>query len=148
MHHLAGIGHLLGSVIQSPLSQWTYLQVRNVLLAMVDLLASLESVLSSNGTSETYPGIGGIGSASRGAGQGGGAGKGGGSARLKAHVARIDQYMTNAALERQRGSQVYHSALPKGAWAAESVNPSVSSCGRSAPTLHVLSERARIQTES
>lgn len=90
MHHLAGIGHLLGSVIQSPLSQWTYLQVRNVLLAMVDLLASLESVLTTS-TEE------------------------GGSARLKAHVARIDQYMTNAALERQQ-SQVYHSALPKEAW--------------------------------
>lgn len=73
------------------------MQVRNVLLAMVDLLASLESVLSSAE---------------------------GGSARLKAHVARIDQYMTNAALEKQQ-SQVYHSALPKEAWASEPLRSTV-----------------------
>lgn len=90
MHHLAGVGHLLGSVIQSPLSQWTYLQVRNVLLAMVDLLASLEACSSTEG----------------------------GSARLKAHIQRIDAYMTNAARERQ-GDKVYHNALPKEAWSNE-----------------------------
>jgi len=90
MHHLAGVGHLLGSVIQSPLSQWTYLQVRNVLLAMVDLLASLEANTSTEG----------------------------GSARLKAHIQRIDAYMTNAAREKQ-GKEVYHSALPKEAWSNE-----------------------------
>ena len=90
MHHLAGVGHLLGSVIQSPLSQWTYLQVRNVLLAMVDLLASLEACSSAEG----------------------------GSTRLKAHIQRIDAYMTNAAREKQ-GSKVYHNALPKEAWSNE-----------------------------
>jgi hypothetical protein len=90
MHHLAGVGHLLGSVIQSPLSQWTYLQVRNVLLAMVDLLASLEANTSTEG----------------------------GSTRLKAHIQRIDAYMTNAARDRQ-GKEVYHSALPKEAWTNE-----------------------------
>lgn len=90
LHHLAGVGHLLGSVIQSPLSQWTYLQVRNVLLAMVDLLASLEACSSTEGS----------------------------SARLKAHIQRIDAYMTNAARERQ-GDKVYHNALPKEAWSNE-----------------------------
>lgn len=99
MHHLAGVGHLLGSVIQSPLSQWTYLQVRNVLLAMVDLLASLEACSSTEG----------------------------GSQRLKAHIQRIDAYMTNAARERQ-GQKVYHSALPKEAWSNEqSLRTTVSS---------------------
>jgi hypothetical protein len=91
MHHLAGVGHLLGSVIQSPLSQWTYLQVRNVLLAMVDLLASLEACSSAEG----------------------------GSTRLKAHIQRIDAYMTNAAREKQGSSKVYHNALPKEAWSNE-----------------------------
>jgi len=101
MHHLAGVGHLLGSVIQSPLSQWTYLQVRNVLLAMVDLLASLEANSSTEG----------------------------GSARLKAHIQRIDAYMTNAAREKQ-GKEVYHSALPKEAWSNEqSVRSTVSLLG-------------------
>jgi hypothetical protein len=99
MHHLAGVGHLLGSVIQSPLSQWTYLQVRNVLLAMVDLLASLEANTSTEG----------------------------GSARLKAHIQRIDAYMTNAAREKQ-GKEVYHNALPKEAWSNEqSLRSTVSS---------------------
>lgn len=99
MHHLAGVGHLLGSVIQSPLSQWTYLQVRNVLLAMVDLLASLEANTSTEG----------------------------GSARLKAHIQRIDAYMTNAAREKQ-GKEVYHSALPKEAWSNEQSLRSTVSC--------------------
>ncbi|ORX35538.1 fungal-specific transcription factor domain-domain-containing protein [Kockovaella imperatae] len=43
LHHLAGVGHLLGSVIQRPISQWKYLQVRSVLLAMADLISTLES---------------------------------------------------------------------------------------------------------
>lgn len=89
LHHLAGVGHLLGSVIQTPLSHWTYLQVRNVLLAMADLLSSLESTMSFT------PGI---------------------AEKLRDHVKRIDQYMTAAAVDRSRRAQVWHTALPPSAW--------------------------------
>ncbi|KLT45607.1 hypothetical protein CC85DRAFT_240399 [Cutaneotrichosporon oleaginosum] len=89
MHHLAGVGHLLGSVIQSPLSPWSYLQVRNVLLAMADLVGGLESSLSN---------IQGIAN------------------KLRDHIFRIDQYMTSAAMDHQRRSHVYHNALPSAAW--------------------------------
>lgn len=88
MHHLAGVGHLLGGVIQSPLSPWAYLQVRNVLLAMANLVSGLETSLSN---------IQGIGN------------------KLKDHVNRIDQYM-QATADHQRRAQVYHNALPPGAW--------------------------------
>ncbi|KAL7423713.1 hypothetical protein Q5752_001295 [Cryptotrichosporon argae] len=80
LHHLAGVGHLLGSVIQSPLSPWSYLQVRHVLLAMADLLSSLEAVLTN------VPGI---------------------SDKLRAHVSRIDQYMSAAAAERTRSGHAW-----------------------------------------
>ncbi|EIW72836.1 hypothetical protein TREMEDRAFT_26656 [Tremella mesenterica DSM 1558] len=89
LQHLAGVGHLLGSVIQRPLSQWTYLQVRNVLLAMADLLTTLESSLSQAA---------------------------GLAQKLKSHVSRIDQYMTTAAFQHSQQSQVYHSALPRDIW--------------------------------
>lgn len=46
LHHLAGIGSILGSVIEGPLSESSYLQVRAVLLAMADLLSNLEVPLS------------------------------------------------------------------------------------------------------
>ncbi|TXT04335.1 hypothetical protein VHUM_04102 [Vanrija humicola] len=96
LHHLAGVGHLLGSVIQSPLSHWSYLQVRNVLLALADLLSTLESTLSF------VPGI---------------------AEKLRDHVSRIDQYMTTAAMDRSRRAQVYHNALPPSAWtSAQGVN--------------------------
>ncbi|CAK9782217.1 unnamed protein product [Cutaneotrichosporon oleaginosum] len=81
--------HLLGSVIQSPLSPWSYLQVRNVLLAMADLVGGLESSLSN---------IQGIAN------------------KLRDHIFRIDQYMTSAAMDHQRRSHVYHNALPSAAW--------------------------------
>ncbi|RSH91605.1 hypothetical protein EHS25_008974 [Saitozyma podzolica] len=48
LHHLAGVGHLLASVIKSPLSPWGYLQARSVLLALADLLAIFETSLSSD----------------------------------------------------------------------------------------------------
>lgn len=73
-HHLAGVGHLLGSIIQSPLSQHTYLRVRTVLLALADMTASLEVALSA--TSDI-------------------------AGRLRGHVSRIDTYMTEAALQHQ-----------------------------------------------
>lgn len=78
-------------MIQSPLSHWTYLQVRNVLLAMADLLSNLESTMSF------VPGI---------------------AEKLRDHVSRIDAYMTAAALDRSRRTQVFHSALPASAWSS------------------------------
>lgn len=66
LHHLAGIGSILGSVFEEPLSESEYLQVRSVLLTMAQLLANLDLGLHSTA---------------------------GASERLKAHVARIDDYM-------------------------------------------------------
>lgn len=79
------MGHLLGTVIQVPLSQWSFLQVRNVLSAMADLLAGLEHALHFTHDIST---------------------------KLKSHVSRIDEYMSKAATEAER-SQVYHHALPR-----------------------------------
>ncbi|KAL4940558.1 hypothetical protein BDV06DRAFT_18722 [Aspergillus oleicola] len=66
LHHLAGIGYILGSVMEGSLSEASYQRVRTLLLEMADLLHRLESGLRrSTGTSE----------------------------RLRAQVARIDEYM-------------------------------------------------------
>jgi hypothetical protein len=46
IYHLAGIGTILGSVMESPLSEIAYEQVRSMLLSISDLLESLESGLS------------------------------------------------------------------------------------------------------
>lgn len=70
LHHLASVGHLLASVIQQPLSQWSFLQVRNVILAMSDLIYGLETALAMT------PDI---------------------SAKLKAHAIIIDDRMRAAA---------------------------------------------------
>ncbi|KAL4928065.1 putative C6 transcription factor [Aspergillus undulatus] len=66
LHHLAGIGYILGSVMEGSLSEASYQRVRTLLLEMADLLHRLESGLRRpTGTSE----------------------------RLRAQVARIDEYM-------------------------------------------------------
>ncbi|KAL2847539.1 fungal-specific transcription factor domain-containing protein [Aspergillus pseudoustus] len=66
LHHLAGIGYILGSVMEGSLSEPSYQRVRTLLLEMADLLHRLESGLrQSTGTSE----------------------------RLRAQVSRIDEYM-------------------------------------------------------
>ncbi|USP76449.1 uncharacterized protein yc1106_03723 [Curvularia clavata] len=46
IYHLAGIGVILGSVMEGPLSEESYQKVKGVLLSMADLLESLESGLS------------------------------------------------------------------------------------------------------
>ncbi|KAL4860860.1 hypothetical protein BDV12DRAFT_208697 [Aspergillus spectabilis] len=67
LHHLGGIGYILGSVMEGSLSETSYQRVRTLLLEMADLLHRLESGLRrSTGTSE----------------------------RLKAQVNRIDEYMS------------------------------------------------------
>ncbi|KAI9373383.1 hypothetical protein BJX61DRAFT_382058 [Aspergillus egyptiacus] len=66
LHHLAGIGYILGSVMEGTLSEMSYQRVRTLLLEMADLLHRLESGFRrSTGTSE----------------------------RLRAQVSRIDDYM-------------------------------------------------------
>lgn len=46
IYHLAGIGTILGSVMEGPLSETSYRQVRGMLLSIADLLARLERGLS------------------------------------------------------------------------------------------------------
>jgi hypothetical protein len=67
MHHLGGIGTILGSVFEEPLSEPDYNRVRSVMLSMAQLLANLEGMHSSASASE----------------------------RLRAQVARIDEYMAS-----------------------------------------------------
>ncbi|KAF2141328.1 uncharacterized protein K452DRAFT_298714 [Aplosporella prunicola CBS 121167] len=66
IYHLAGIGTILGSVMESPLSEASYLKLRDMLLSMADLLENLESGLYRT----------------QGTGRG-----------LRAQVDRIDEYM-------------------------------------------------------
>src|SRR5690348_2025475 len=47
LHHLAGIGTILGSVFEEPLSENDYLSVRSVLLSMAQLLDNLNLGLHS-----------------------------------------------------------------------------------------------------
>ncbi|WWD18151.1 hypothetical protein CI109_102600 [Kwoniella shandongensis] len=68
IHHLAGVGHLLASIICSPISPSAYVHVRTVLLNMADLLATLEPQL----------------------------GPAGAAPRIRDHVERIDRYMLSA----------------------------------------------------
>jgi hypothetical protein len=72
IYHLSGIGHILGSVINTPLTETSYSKVRGLLLSMAALLDSLESVLHKSA----------------------GAGR-----SLLEQVGRIDQFMAS---ERQR----------------------------------------------
>lgn len=48
IYHIAGIGTVLGSVMESPLSETTCLRVRDLLLSMAALLEGLESSLHSS----------------------------------------------------------------------------------------------------
>lgn len=43
IYHMGGIGNILGSVLEAPLSESSYQRVRGLLLSMADLLDSLES---------------------------------------------------------------------------------------------------------
>ncbi|KKY20804.1 putative c6 transcription factor [Phaeomoniella chlamydospora] len=66
LHHLAGIGQILGSVFEEPLCERDYMQVRTVLLSMAQLLANLDVGLSPDERA---------------------------SEKVRAQVARIDDYM-------------------------------------------------------
>lgn len=65
LHHLAGIGSILGSVFEEPISETAYQQVRVVLLALAQLLENLEHGIHSTTSAQ----------------------------RLRDLVARIDSYM-------------------------------------------------------
>ncbi len=43
LHHVAGIGSILGFVLEEPLSRQHFVQVRNVLVSMAQLLSAIES---------------------------------------------------------------------------------------------------------
>jgi hypothetical protein len=72
MHHLAGIGSLLGSVIERPISDHLYQRVRSILIEMAGLLENIETQLHRVASTSGTPSEG-----------------------LKMHVARIDEYMAN-----------------------------------------------------
>ncbi|OBT55252.1 hypothetical protein VE04_04671 [Pseudogymnoascus sp. 24MN13] len=82
LYHLAGIGSILGSVMEGPLSKSSYLQARTVLLSMADLLASLEIGMTRTS---------------------------GATQRLRSQVTRIDEYM---AAQQQQNFAQSPSALP------------------------------------
>lgn len=107
------MGHLLGSIIQSPLSQHTYLRVRTVLLALADMLASLESALSSAADIAT---------------------------RLRAHVSRIDNYMTEAALQQHNNIQI-PMAIPPTKGSSHPYLPSLLNVSYLLGILHISSQQ-------
>jgi hypothetical protein len=65
LHHIGGIGDILGSVLGEPLTKADYAYVRSTLLLMAQLLANLDGVKSGTGAAE----------------------------RLRSQVAKIDEYM-------------------------------------------------------
>lgn len=65
MHHLGGIGAILGSVFEEPLSETDYNRIRSVMLSMAQLLEQMEGIQHASGSSE----------------------------KLRALVTRIDEYM-------------------------------------------------------
>lgn len=72
LHHLAGIGSLLGSVIGRPISEHLYTQVRQVLLDMARLFALLEEGVQQTADARGNP-----------------------NASLKSHIDKIDHYMAH-----------------------------------------------------
>jgi hypothetical protein len=65
LHHLGGIGAILGSVFEEPLSETDYNRIRSIVLLMAQLLEKMEAIQHASGASE----------------------------KLKSLVARIDDYM-------------------------------------------------------
>ncbi|KAH7346556.1 hypothetical protein BKA65DRAFT_279312 [Rhexocercosporidium sp. MPI-PUGE-AT-0058] len=83
LYHLAGIGSILGSVmVESPLSEADYRQVRSSLLGIAELLERLENTISQNV---------------------------GANARLRNLITRIDKFMMS---QRQEGAITYSPTVP------------------------------------
>ncbi|KUL91216.1 hypothetical protein ZTR_01531 [Talaromyces verruculosus] len=84
LHHLAGIGNILGSVIEGTLSESSYQRIRTLLLELADLLRRLESRLyRAAGASE----------------------------RLRMQVDKIDEYMRNQGAHERQVRQNTHNIL-------------------------------------
>lgn len=88
LHDLASVGHLLASVLQQPLSQWSFLQVRNVILAMSGMILGLETAL------DMRPHI---------------------SAKLKSHASIIDEKMRSTAAVQTQGTSIQSTILESNA---------------------------------
>jgi hypothetical protein len=80
LHHLAGIGSVLGSVFEDPLSEADYMRVRALLMSMADVLSNLQAGLFCPA---------------------------GASERLKSNVTRIDEYMQSCRKQRDNDNQAY-----------------------------------------
>ncbi|KAF3397767.1 hypothetical protein F1880_006509 [Penicillium rolfsii] len=79
LHHLGGIGNILGSVIEGNLSEVSYARARTLMLEMADLLQRLETGLHrASGTGE----------------------------RLRSQVDRIDSYMSTSLLLDQTSTSI------------------------------------------
>lgn len=85
-HHLGGIGAILGSVFEEPLSEADYSRVRSILLTMAQLLENLEAIHQSSSASE----------------------------KLRSQVARIDESMASQRLlvNAQAGMPLTHDVQP------------------------------------
>lgn len=84
LHHLAGIGTILGSAFEDGLSEQSYRRVRSVLLELADLLATFEvGLFTAAGTSD----------------------------KLRSQVSRIDEYMEG---QRQRLIATQAQSQPQG----------------------------------
>ncbi|VUC26863.1 unnamed protein product [Clonostachys rosea] len=87
LHHVAHIGHLLGNIVQKPLSPWAYHQVRNLLLVLASFLDRIGA------DRPTSVGL---------------------SAKIRAHVSRIDQMRQDSTRQGIPGSSTTSSNLPLG----------------------------------
>ncbi|GLA99218.1 hypothetical protein AtubIFM61612_010684 [Aspergillus tubingensis] len=88
LHHLSHIGHLLGTTItHRPLSAWRYIQVRNILLVLADLLEKIESSRSASVSISPTPFVSGTAAAGSNSSL---------TATLRAQIREMDGYMARA----------------------------------------------------
>lgn len=57
LHHLGGIGAILGSVFEEPLSETDYNRIRSIILLMAQLLEKMEAIQHASGASEKLRGL-------------------------------------------------------------------------------------------
>ena len=90
LHHLGGIGVILGSVFEEPLSESDYSRIRSIILLMAQMLEKMEAIHHASGASE----------------------------KLRSLVARIDEYMkvqqqdNDASGEQQTGATMPTNGIP------------------------------------
>ncbi|KAF4630568.1 hypothetical protein G7Y89_g7580 [Cudoniella acicularis] len=103
LYHLAGIGSILGSTIEGPISETSYFQVREVLLEMAKLLSRLEEGI-------TRPA--------------------GAASRLSKQVAQIDKYMMEQRQSEFAASSAFlalalTTTLPTASQSSPNIDPSL-----------------------